>query len=77
MGILDAMDVETACPGCGRRLTLNVGQAHRTRRTTCCGCGQVITLKFTGDDLGKIDRAYRDLEGQVRSLGGSIRIKKQ
>jgi pyruvate/2-oxoacid:ferredoxin oxidoreductase beta subunit len=77
VGILDAMDVETACPGCGRRLTLNLGQGRRTRRITCPGCGQAIDLKFVGDDLGNVDRAYRELEQEVRKLGGTIRITKR
>ena len=76
MSILDAMDVDVSCPGCGRQFTINIGQAHRVRRTTCPGCGESIKLQFAGDDLGKIERSYQDLEQQVRKLGGTIDIRK-
>lgn len=77
MSLLDAMDVNAECPACGRAVTVNLGRGRRTRRITCPGCGQEITLRFTGDDLGNVDRAYHDLEQQVRKLGGTIRIEKQ
>jgi transcription initiation factor IIE alpha subunit len=77
MSLLDAMDVDAECPACGRAVTVNLGQGRRTRRMTCPACGQQITLRFTGDDLENVDRAYRDLEQEVRKLGGTIHIKKR
>jgi transcription initiation factor IIE alpha subunit len=77
MSLLDAMDVNAECPACGRAVTVNLGRGRRTRRITCPGCGQEIKLQFAGDDLGKIDRSYRELEQQIRKLGGSTRMTKR
>ena len=59
-----AVDVE--CASCHRKIPMRVEEMVPGRSRRCPSCG--VTLKFTGDDGRKAQKALDDLERTLRNL---------
>jgi hypothetical protein len=62
--ILDQHRLDPACPECGKRVELTVGEA-RDNPTRTCPNGHEFTV-----DATQLERAARDLQRQVDDLLG-------
>jgi len=70
--LTDKLEFNATCPKCGRPVRINMGRAMSTKRARCSSCGSNFSVKFTGDDPRKSDRAIDDLK---RSLSTKLNIK--
>lgn len=66
------LEVSIKCPNCGRTYKQQVSGMHpgASRR---CSCG--LTIKFTGDDGRKAQKAVDDFERSLKRLSSNLRIR--
>ena len=57
---------EFNCPTCGRTIKLKIRDIHPGREIYC-ECG--TNIRFSGDDLRKIQKEFDDLINAFRKLG--------
>ncbi len=67
------LKVNPKCPRCHEKMTVALGEIAPGRTTQCPFCG--ATIRFSGDDGSKVQRAVDDLEQKVRDLNLKIRLK--
>jgi len=60
------MDID--CPQCGHKININMRQVQQAATITCPDCNAAIEFRPTGDDLGRLDRAMRELDETLKEL---------
>ena len=63
------MNVEIACPKCGKRQSLALADISAGKATACDGCGELI--RFKGADTAAVQNAIDELQGK---LGGTAKV---
>ena len=63
------MNVEIACPKCGKRQTLTLAEMSAGKATACEGCGELI--RFKGADTAAVQQAIDELQAK---LGGTAKL---
>ena len=63
------MNVEIACPKCGKRQTLALAEVSAGKATACEGCGELI--RFKGADTAAVQQAIDELQAK---LGGTAKL---
>jgi len=63
------MNVQIACPRCGRKRELALSQMSAGNAIACEGCGQLI--RFKAADTAKVEQAIDALQAK---LGGSANV---
>ena len=63
------MNVEIACPKCGKRQTLALADMSAGKATACEGCGELI--RFKGADTAAVQSAIDELQAK---LGGTAKV---
>ena len=61
------MNVQIACPKCGRKRELALSEMSAGSAIACEGCGQLI--RFKGADTAKVEQAIDELQAK---LGGIV-----
>ena len=74
MGILDEMKIDIQCPECKRKFQVTLDQVHKESNVTCPGCRKQIKLKSEGDDLGKVDKSFKDLQKTIKDLNKKLKF---
>lgn len=67
--------VNLYCPKCNYPIGVFLAQIRREESVICTKCEAQIQLEVSGDNLGDVQRALRDLEDQLKNLGGEIVIR--
>ena len=63
------MNVEIACPKCGKRQSLALAEISAGKATACDGCGELV--RFKGADTAAVQNAIDELQGK---LGGTAKV---
>jgi len=63
------VNVEIACPKCGKRQTLALAEVSAGKATACEGCGELI--RFKGADTAAVQQAIDELQAK---LGGTAKL---
>ena len=63
------MNVEIACPKCGKRQTLALADMSAGKAAACEGCGELI--RFKGADTAAVQSAIDELQAK---LGGTAKV---
>ena len=63
------MNVEIACPKCGKRQTLALAEVSAGKATACEGCGELF--RFKGADTAAVQQAIDELQAK---LGGTAKL---
>lgn len=69
---MDKLAAEVNCPNCETALRINVEDMIPGTSRSCPSCG--ATIRFTGDDGRRAQRALDDLERTVKDLNRRLKF---
>ncbi len=75
MGLLDNLNIDISCPECAQKFQVSLQKVQKGVNVTCPRCARQIRLISKGDDLGKVEKAYTDLEETIKELNKNIEYK--
>jgi DNA-directed RNA polymerase subunit RPC12/RpoP len=68
------MNVQIACPKCGRKRELGLAEMSAGSAVACEGCGQLI--RFKGADTAKVEQAIDELRAKLGpGVNVNVRVK--
>jgi DNA-directed RNA polymerase subunit RPC12/RpoP len=76
VGILDEIKkpIPIQCPECKKEFQVTLEQFRKESTVTCPGCRKPITLNINGDDLGKVDKSFKDLQKTINDLNKKLKF---
>ena len=67
------MNVQIACPKCGRKRALALAEMTEGGAVACEGCGQLI--RFKGANTAAVQQALDELQAKVGNAKVNIRVQ--
>lgn len=70
--MLENMEIDLTCPGCGHQIKKSLGWLDSNSKLTCV-CGADITLK-KDESFRKFTREVEGLDREIKKLNQTIRL---
>lgn len=72
-GMLDNVQIDIACPKCGRKFKERLGRLQNNPLLHCSGCGSEIQINASGkgglsEGMKSVDKSFSQLQSALKKL---------